>query len=275
MALVDFIVIGAAKAATSSLCVALQYHPKIHIPARKEINYFSMDGYYKLGPAWYEAQFTGKSDAVTGEGSVSYSFGAWSPETAKRIYDYNPNMRLIYMVREPLSRIVSLYHQFQAAGTLGPLTLLEALESDAKLLDSGRYWQQISRYREFFEDSRIKVIFYEDWVSDPQQVLMDCCDFLGVEYEGELRVSVKGQTSGQLRDSRLLWRLRNIAGFAALRDRMPKIIRAGLRTVFKRPIKNSPLINEDTKSFLQKELQEDISQFLGFYNRTGLWNLQD
>lgn len=269
----DFIVIGAAKAATSSLCVSLQYHPDIHIPSRKELNFFSIDEVYARGVDWYERQFQPQAGAIIGEGSVTYTFYDAYPNTSRRIHEYNPEMRLIYIVREPVSRVISLYRQFQAAGTIGPGSLQQALDTHVSLLDSARYWKQISAYRNHFPDAQIHVVFFDDWISDPQSVVRRCCEFLGVRSDVELPVSQKGQTQGQLQDSQFLWQLRNMRGFCALRDLVPDGIRDFIRPFVKTPIGGVPELTDETYRLLINTLSSDLCQFLEFYGRPDLWHL--
>lgn len=270
----EFIVIGAAKSATSSLCVALQYHPAIHIPQKKELNFFSHDQNYRRGHDWYHGQFSPSPGAICGEGSVSYSFYDAHPETSVRIHAYRPDMKFIYIVRDPIARLVSLYHQFQAAGVLGPVSFGEALRSHIALLDSARYWKQISAYRRLFPDSQIQILFFEDWKENPADLLGQCCDFLGVERRTDLHVSKKGQTHGQRRDSRLLWAMRSKRGFGRVRNMLPEPVRGFLRNFLKTPIARLPDVTPDTREFLREELTEDIEQFLSWCGRPNFWSLQ-
>lgn len=267
----DFLVIGAAKAATTSLCVALQYHPQIHIPSRKELNFFSMDDVFARGFDWYHDQFAAEAEMVTGEGSVSYSFAHAHPATAERIHQYRPGMKLVYIVREPVQRLLSLYLQFQAAGVIGPVSFRDALRSHPALLDSGRYWKQLSAYRNFFPDSQIQVLFFEDWKQDATGPLAACCDFLGVASRTDLLVSRKTMTVGQARDTKALWAMRSVPGFSQLRDRLPQSLRGALKSVFKSTIHNAPVVTPDEYQFLEDELSEDLTRFLDFAGRPNFW----
>lgn len=270
----DFIVIGAAKAATTSLCVALQYHPQIHIPSRKEINFFSMNDLYARGTDWYHDQFDAPHGALIGEGSVSYTFQDAHPATAARIHAYRPEMKLIYIVREPIGRLISLYLQFQAAGVIGPVSFGEALRTHRALLDSGRYWKQISAYRNYFPDEQIQILFFDDWKQDAAVPLETCCEFLGVDRGLDLLVSRKTQTLGQARDTKALWALRSLPGFAALRDRLPRTLRGSLKSMLKSKIDGVPEITPETQRFLQEELTDDLRQFLTYAGRPDFWSVE-
>lgn len=268
-----FVIIGAAKAATTSLCLVLRRHPQVHIPARKELNFFSVDSIYARGVDWYHDQFHPDADRVQGEGSVSYSLCGLFPSTPERICRYRPDMKLVYLVRDPVERLLSYYLQLQAAGQIGPVSFTEALRESPELLDSARYWKQIRAYRQVFPTEQIQVLFFDDWVTDPQRVTSDCCRFVGVDPELALGTKQIGQTVGQWRDSRFSWALRRLPGFRTARDLLPPRARKRLRNIFKTPISSKPSVPADTYRFLEQELGEDMKQFLDFYGRPNLWSI--
>ena len=104
MKLPDFIVAGAAKAGTSSLCNYLGQHEEIFITKPKELNYFNswrkeeeLGAYYKF--------FIGADDFIAGEGSVSYL--NYSDITAIQLKKLFPEVKLIFMLRNPIQRYFS------------------------------------------------------------------------------------------------------------------------------------------------------------------------
>lgn len=102
-----FLVIGQAKAGTSALFQYLSGHPSIVPPLVKEPQYWSI--HHELGPAWYESLFPRLSEGagrITGEGSTTYLF---SPETPARVRKGLPDVKLIVLLREPVSRAYSEY----------------------------------------------------------------------------------------------------------------------------------------------------------------------
>lgn len=268
-----FVVIGAAKAATTSLCLALGKHPRIHFPVGKEVNFFSIDEFYNQGIEWYHARFRPNPGDILGEGSVSYSLCGTYPETVERMREYRPEMKIIYIVRHPVERLVSHYLQLQAAGRIGPISFHQALRTCPELLDSARYWRQIRAYQDAFPVDQIKVLFFDDWLKSSQAVVADCCRFLGVDSGLLLPISRKGGTVGQQRDSRFLWTLRALPGFAAVRDAAPPAIRRRLRAMFKKPIEAKPEISAETLRVLEDEIGEDVRKFLAHYGRPNLWSM--
>jgi hypothetical protein len=104
----EFMIIGAAKAGTTALNEYLSQHPQIFMCPLKEPQFFSTDVIYERGLAWYEGLFAdAKSGQICGEASTSYTFFPSTPLTPQRIHQAIPNVKLIYLIREPVSRIQS------------------------------------------------------------------------------------------------------------------------------------------------------------------------
>ncbi len=118
----SFLIVGAQKAATSSLFEYLAQHPLINYPQTKEIGFFSQNRKYEKGIEWYHAQFSKKRNFLkpylTFEATPEYLY---HPDAAQRIFDYNPKMKIIIILREPVSRAFSawnMYREFKENGDL-------------------------------------------------------------------------------------------------------------------------------------------------------------
>ncbi len=113
---IDFIIPGAAKSGTTSLVKYLNLSQKIYIPDfGYELNFFSKNKYYKKGFDWYHSFFNvPKSIKYLGEHSNQYMC---SQKAIKRIYDYNKNIKLIFILRNPMNRAVSHYNANIQKGT--------------------------------------------------------------------------------------------------------------------------------------------------------------
>jgi len=102
----SFLIIGTQKGGTTSLFHYLQKHPNVLSPEKKEIQYFSWN--YRRGLLWYRSFFPKKkNNKIAGEASPDYLF---HPYAAKRAYEYNPNFKIIVLLREPIDRALSQYH---------------------------------------------------------------------------------------------------------------------------------------------------------------------
>jgi hypothetical protein len=191
MALPTFFVIGAAKAGTTSLHRYLSLHPGIQMAENKEPNFFG-------GPADgipypprhvsrledYEALFDGRI-AVRGEASAGYSNHPRRRGVPERIKRLVPEAKFIYVVRDPIARTISHYHDAYAIGKQRrPLAaaLDEALADPySPLTCHSRYATQLELYLEHFELDRIMVVDQADLLADRRSTLSQIFAFLGVQ----------------------------------------------------------------------------------------------
>jgi hypothetical protein len=177
----DFLVIGAPKCATTSLCFCLGLHPQVFVSRPKETFFFSHDEVWARGWGWYESLFAGSGGALArGEGTTVYAQTATYPKALPRIAEHLPHARILYIVREPYSRLESHWIELHSQG-LTTLPFAEALRKEPELLDAARYGTQLEAYRAHFPDDRILVLFYEDYRERPHEVLERCFRFLGVD----------------------------------------------------------------------------------------------
>lgn len=100
----NFLGVGASKSATSWVHTCMEEHPEIFVPSEKEIHFFNYN--YEKGFDWYESFFhEGIGKKAIGEIS-GYLI---TPGVPQRIYDYNPDMRLLFFLRNPIDRAYSHY----------------------------------------------------------------------------------------------------------------------------------------------------------------------
>ena len=177
----DFIVIGAMKAGTTSLFQYLRAHPQVFMPWRKEIHFFSHDENWNKGIPWYEDQFANaSSDHRVGEASPSYSKRHLFPDAADRLVKSLPDVRIIYLIREPIARMQSQYLDMLFHGNeTRPFSKAVASYEDYVL--TSRYGMQIEPYVERVGGDRVLVATSERLRADPETVLNRVFEFIGVE----------------------------------------------------------------------------------------------
>jgi len=178
----DFFIIGAMKAATTSLYLYLEHHPQIHVSHPKEPAYF-IDGRDRdRGLDWYKSLFVTRC-RLAGEASTSYSKATRFPEVPKRLREAVPEARLIYILRDPLERIVSHYlHCLREGWEKRPFE--EALYHDGPprlYVDASRYAFQLERYLEYFPMEQILILETERLAEEPGKTLDETCRFLGLK----------------------------------------------------------------------------------------------
>jgi hypothetical protein len=185
---VDFLCVGAAKSGTTWLSENLRQHPDIFIPPRKEIHYFNkfmseapeIDSVNYYEPTnWYHSFFKNAgSQQVCGELSVSYLY---FENCAKDIFQYNPNMKIVAILRDPVERAISNYRFFIETGLLKKNTSFqEAVVAKPLLLERGLYFQQLKRYCDIFPKEQIKVFLYDDIKTRPKLLFKELLDVIGV-----------------------------------------------------------------------------------------------
>ena len=158
----NFIVIGAMKAGTTSLFHYLQAHPQVFMSPLKEVNFFVEELNLKRGFDWYRKQFHGASGDVRaiGEASTAYTKYPEFDGVPERIASYIPDVRLIYLVRDPIERIRSQYqHRVLAGAEHAPLEL--ALLQDERYVNCSRYAMQVERYLQWFSPERFLLVTSE------------------------------------------------------------------------------------------------------------------
>ncbi|MDO5706469.1 MAG: sulfotransferase domain-containing protein, partial [Paracoccus sp. (in: a-proteobacteria)] len=110
MAMPDFLIIGAMKCGTSTLAAQLGAQTGIFVTTPKEPNFFSDDAEWARGIDWYRALFDGAAPGdLKGEASTHYTKLPNHPHTLERLRPHVPAPRLIYLIRNPLDRLVSHY----------------------------------------------------------------------------------------------------------------------------------------------------------------------
>jgi len=179
MALPDFLIIGAMKCGTSTLQAQLAAQPGILMSTPKEPNFFSDDSIYAQGMKWYESLFDQAAPGdLLGEASTHYTKLPTYPSTLARLQQALAKPKLIYLIRDPVSRALSHYiHEW----TMGNMSsdIETSFEKHSELVDYGRYAYQIEPYLEAFGRDAIFLSTLEEMKRAPQDFLDRVGSFLG------------------------------------------------------------------------------------------------
>ena len=207
----DFIIIGAQKAGTTSLFEYLRQHPELDLPSDKEAPFFSHEAAYARGWADYLSKAFAAADPSTKWGTATPQYmvgGLWeqpnSPSADEsydehtvplRIQERVPDVRLIAILRDPVDRARSHHRMavmneiekrpFEQAidDLLQPEALAEARREPRELtgyVTWGEYGRILAAYYDVFSDEQILVLFTEELERDPERLLQRIYDFLGV-----------------------------------------------------------------------------------------------
>lgn len=184
MYLPNLLVIGAMKAGSTSLHDYLNLHPEIFMSEVKEIDYFIKEKNYSKGLDWYKSNFPVKS-RYRGESSINYSKKhnlAGVPERILR--DLGKNIKLIYIVRDPVDRFQSNFTDSKTYGDIpSSYSINQFIEEgieDNPFVKTSSYYFQIKDYLALFDKENFYFLKAEDLKSNPQKEMDKLYQFLGL-----------------------------------------------------------------------------------------------
>jgi len=207
---VDFFIVGAPKSGTTSLYHYLSEHPQVEMSSQKEPDYFSDKAIHEQGMYYaknrvdtldkYESLFVQKESVVYGEASVSYLF---YENVAEDIKKYNPNAKIIIMLRDPIERAFSHYLMDYRLGLISDsfenVLAKISKHKNAHLfyqqyIEVSKYSRQIQRYLDFFEKDNILFIDYEDFKKNVSKTVDQVYNFLNISTEFVADINTKHNT---------------------------------------------------------------------------------
>lgn len=262
-----FLVLGAAKSGTTSLCDRIAQHPNVFFSTPKEPVFFELE--YDLGLEYYWKRYFkdwAGQDAV-GEGRV---YNLYLPYVPARIRESIPDARLIVILRNPVDRAYSHWWHRVTRG-YEQRSFEQAVEEEFRIheegggfasngdseawrrnfypnsahmytadlrrvyyVEMGYYVQQLRRYYDLFPASRIKVLLFDDFVANPDPAAQMIYKFLN------LRPFAGGSDTGPQNvalntvKGRLAFRLERIGWRTGLGTVVPKNIRTRIRKLLSR-----------------------------------------
>jgi hypothetical protein len=269
MPLPNLIVIGAMKCGTTSLHFQLRRHPDIAMPRDKELDFFVAARNWPKGLEWYASRFPAGTQ-IRGESSPSYTSSARHPGVPARMHSVIPDARLVYLVRDPVERMVSHWVNNVADGR-ETRPLPEAMRDEARYLDRSLYWRQISAYLEHYPPSRILVLTMEDLADRPVATLRTVLEFLDVDPGVRLPDLRLNRTQRKRARTRFGARVHRSAlgrGIDALPQWMQwRTNRALYRfPPFSRPLER-PALSDRDRAALAERLRDDTNRFREFAGR--------
>lgn len=266
----------------------LDQHPQISMCRTKEPRFFQQPNCLEQ-LSTYELLFDGLADAVYyGEASPNYSETSVFPCTVENLYTYNPSARIIYIVREPLARLASVWVQAQStghwskAGDYGrpmPLKYSRAIVEYPPLLEATRYWSHLSAYLERFPRDQIRVLFFEDLVTKPESVMQDLFGFLNLPNTFTLNTAAieRNSREGKAMYNPLTARLSSIVP-ARLASFVPGSVTSSIGAILNRFSGREivlPVLETAMEDWIRKELAWEVQKIYEYTDtRTDPWNFQ-
>lgn len=199
----NFLVVGAAKAGTTSLYRYLDDHPDFYMSPTKEPFFFSFmeEEVNFQGPRdsaindsiindWkeYKSLFEGAEGHLR-RGECSNGYLYYAERTASRIEQYLNEPKILILLRDPTERAYSQYLQHRMLGH-EELTFREALNEEEsrsqngwrwhyQYRDQGKYFEQVRVYLDIFDEDKVRMVLFDDLVRNTRKCLKKICRFLG------------------------------------------------------------------------------------------------
>lgn len=197
---VDFVIGGTQKGGTTALWRYLREHPDICLSSKKEVHFFDRERYFKCDSAdysKYHRRFTRSGCAdnrIWGDKTPIYMYWYSAP---RRIWEYNPNMKWILLLRNPIERAYSHWHMTHRRGKLPGIDFMDAIQNERirareslpfqdnrhSFVDRGFYSDQLRRIWSYFPRQQTLIMKSEAFKTGPKEILQEVYRFLGAEVD--------------------------------------------------------------------------------------------
>jgi Sulfotransferase domain len=274
-ALPNLIIIGGLKCGTTSIHHYLGLHPEVQMSKPKELNFFVEELNWDLGLDWYRARFDDRF-TVRGESSPHYTNLPRFTGVTDRIEEHIPDARLIYMVRDPIKRVLS--HWVHATGAGYESGQIEEVLSrpDTAYVQRSQYWMQLQPYLDRFDHERIEVITAEELQGERRETMRRAFRFAGVDedfeheqFDREWEKSSAKQGDKYQVMERLI-KLPGLRSFDRNFDRLPERLRWMVEKVVHDPEAPSapkPELPDSVRDSLIAQFSEDVAALQEFAGR--------
>lgn len=198
----DFLIAGFPKCGTTTLHNLMQQNPRIYLPKCKETFYFSNDCLYGKKEDYLERHFYREASSGQIIGGVEPSFFKY----AKRVEPYlHLETKIVFMIRNPIHYLFSFYHMCMFLGAEEWYKAHKRYESFSGMMKAciknqgdhysirknypsikdaiigGKYIRYIKEFEKIAGRDNIKVILFEDFIKDEEQIVKDVFAFVGAE----------------------------------------------------------------------------------------------
>ncbi|MDY6802143.1 MAG: sulfotransferase domain-containing protein [Bacteroidota bacterium] len=189
---VNLLIIGAGRSGTTSLCEHLKHHPEICFSTIKEIPFFSIEKIYQRGYKYYHSFFKHPEKPVIASSDTYLLIDQKAPE---RIKQYNPDMKIIILLREPVERAYSSYiyainngHQNKEIGLKESFLKEKDFINQKDIVTrnnlghfySGLYYKHIKYWMKFFPKENFLLLKTSELQTHTSKTLSTISSFLGI-----------------------------------------------------------------------------------------------
>ncbi|MBS3991663.1 MAG: sulfotransferase [Erysipelothrix sp.] len=227
---VNLFLVGAAKSGTTSLYKMFGQHPDIFVGVKKEPHFFAKDLFnpskrYRqrlclTQEDYFKNYHNANNEAYYLDASVYYMY---FEEVAQRLFDYNPEAKIIMILRSPIQRFYSHYKMLRKEGVINT-SLKDFIKhpidnNGLNVLKMGEYQNAVQRFEDLFENQCLILDFSE--LKHSEKVMDKICDFLNIEKIDNIRIEHENK-SGIPKSSWLAYLHMNFPLTIWLKSIMPK-----------------------------------------------------
>ena len=249
----NFFIIGAMKAATSSLHDQLASIDGVFMSDPKELYFFSDDPVFEKGLGWYGSHFDGAEPGdICGESTTHYAKLPTYPRTIDRIASAIDDPKFIYVMRHPIDRLLSQYtHMWLQREITVPFA--EAVDGAVpELIDYSRYAYQLRPFFERFGAESVLPVFFDRLRTVGTAELRRVANFIGIDHpvEWNHHIGANNVSAERLQQSNLRNNLKKVPGYQAVRSLVPEQTVDRVRDRW-RPSDRPTLTDEQTSSLIE------------------------
>lgn len=203
------------------------------------------------------------------------------PDVPRRIHEYIPDARLIYIVRHPYDRIESNWRFMIRESSVPPETdLNESIREKFfmdRLVHRCKYNWQLEAWYEYFSPEQLHVVFLEDYTNNIDGEMKRLFQFLDVDPTFKVPRDKEFQNTAKygLQDSSIVSAMKKVPLFETVRDAVPAHWRRKIEGTLKKKVDLKPKpISQETWDFIRDEISDDVALFLRNHGkREGYWKL--
>lgn len=258
----DFVIIGAMKCGTSSLHEQLALRSGLWMSTPKEPNFFSDGELVRRGLADYSALFGGAhADQLCGESSTHYTKLPTYAGTAERMREFLPRAKFIYIMRDPIDRMVSQYiHEWTQREFEGDIE--DAVLTCERYVAYSSYARQLKPFLAGWGPDHVLPICFERMVRSPNEELARVCAFIGdrtPDAPNWDRSKERQNTSSErVRRSAVREKLLEIGAVRVLKEYVPQQIRSRIRSHWQ--MRKRPELSAAVRDALESRLAPDLAE---------------
>ena len=207
----DLIIVGAQKAGTTSLKEYLGQHPHIQTHFQTEFSYFTRVKDFEAEYDYAFEKYFGEVDSNDDSRLIAKNAEIhFRNESFQRITQHNPDIQLVFMLRNPITRAHSAYQMALRDGWIKQSMdyCFEAVSMHKKgfydvyyrfILDLGIYVRQIEEMYKYFSREQVHVIVYEKFIKNPGRYCKEIFRLLEVDESVDINYSVRHNIGGNPR----------------------------------------------------------------------------